>query len=375
MRQLELRTIHSLRNLLVGAGLALTLGCGGPAEDPLGPGAPSSSQRCLRLRPQGDTAVSLPARISVLFTVDTCAGEPVPGLTVADFTLSENGSPISPWESRMTLQPRAQQHRMHTALLLDMSGSILQSGAWPELRAAVERFVGEVLADPQSGHQLALLTFDGRAQPTERVAYTSDRLKLLAALDALEVRECTTNAQCSAFPDRASCAAWRCVDDSTNLFGAVVAGTQHVAQSLSAEGPTYRQAALVVFTDGTDQAARATRREAEEAIAASGVHAFTVGLGGEVDASALQALGPAGHFSATRPEELGAAFGGVASRLTALAGRFYALDYCSPKRRGRHSLELRAKWTAPDGVVLTGLLESKFDAEGFGPGCDVGAVP
>lgn len=355
--------------------LAMALACGAPIEEPGPGGGGTGGERCLRLRPQGETQVSPPARISVLFTVDTCEGLPVAGLSVADFTLSENGAPISPYESRMKLMPRAQAHRMHTALLIDMSGSILQSGAWPELRAAVEQFVNEVLDDPNNGHQLALLTFDGRPQPTERVPYTSDRRALLAALDSLEVRECTTHAQCASLPDRASCAGWRCVDDSTNLYGAVAAGAQHVAQSLAGDGPTFRQGALVTFTDGTDQAARATRREAEDAVSSSRVHAFTVGLGGEADAQALRALGPQGHFSAARPDELGAAFSGVAGKLTALAGRFYALEYCSPKRRGKHALTLHAQWTAPDGQVLSGALESAFDAEGFGPGCDVGTLP
>jgi hypothetical protein len=362
-----MRPLHN-RSLFIAAAVSLALapGCGGPESSE---GAAQS--RCLKLRPQGDVAVSRPARISLLFTVDTCAGEPVPGLTVGDFELSENGSAISPYESRMALVPRAQQHRTYTALLLDMSGSILHSGAWPSLRTAVEQFVDEVLVDAGDGHQVALLTFDGRAQPTEWVGYTSDRLELLAALDALEVRECTTSAQCAALPDRATCAAWRCVDDSTNLYGATAAGAQHVAQAVAAEGPAFRQGALVIFTDGTDQAARATRDDAESALRAADLHAFTVGLGGEVDEAALRALGRSGHFAAGQPDQLGAAFAQVAHRLTALAGRFYALDYCSPKRRGRHALELRARWTPPDGEPLQGTLEARFDADGFGPGCDI----
>ena len=358
---------HSVFGVLVSFALALAPGCGGGPPD----GTGSTAERCLKLRAQEDAKVSLPARISLLFTVDTCQGQPVSGLTVDDFALFENGAPISRYESRMTLMPRAQAHTTYTAVLLDVSGSILHSGAWPQLRTAVEAFVQQVLKDPGEGHRVALLTFDGQVSPVEWVPYTSAASALISALDALEVRECTTHADCAGTPAKATCAAWRCVDDSTNLFGAVTRGAAHVAAAVHADSRTFRQGALVVFTDGTDQAARVSRQEAETTLRDSGVHAFTVGLGGEVDAQVLASLGRDGAFSADSPEALGAAFTQVAQRLTALAGRFYALDYCSPKRNGRHALTLRAAWTNADGEALQGALETGFDAQGFGPGCEV----
>ncbi len=357
------RILCRVRSLVV---VSLALGCGGP------PGGEGTAQeRCLRLRAQEDAQVSLPARISLLFTVDTCRGQPVSGLTLDDFTLLENGTTVSRYESRMTLMPRAQAHTTYTAVLLDVSGSILHSGAWPQLRVAVESFITEVLEDAGEGHQVALLTFDGQVAPVEWVPYTANPQALVAALDALEVRECTTHQDCAPTPARATCAAWRCVDDSTNLYGAVARGASHVAAAVQADARSFRQGALVIFTDGTDQAARVSRQEAASALKTSGVHAFTVGLGGEVDPEVLKELGRDGAFSAERPESLGAAFTEVAQRLTALAGRFYALDYCSPKRSGRHALTLRASFTDEDGTSLQGALETGFDATGFGPGCDV----
>src|SRR5262249_20197730 len=58
-------------------------------------------------------------------------------------------------------------------------------------------------------------------------------------------------------------------------------------------------------------------------------------------------------------------------RVVQRAKRFYLLSYCSPARRGRRQLRIEA--TAPDGA--TGSLESKFDAEGFGPKCDPETQP
>ena len=57
---------------------------------------------------------------------------------------------------------------------------------------------------------------------------------------------------------------WRCVDDSTDLNGAVVSSLSTLDAEPAASDVTWRDGAVVLFTDGTDQ------------------HVFSIGLGGEV---------------------------------------------------------------------------------------------
>ncbi len=134
---------------------------------------------------------------------------------------------------------------------------------------------------------------------------------------------------------------------------------------------TWRDGALVLFTDGTDQAARVEQQTALSRLAGSPLHVFSVGLGGEVDADALRAFGRDGYFPAGQPAQLAQAFQAVASRVSAMANRFYLLEYCSPKRSGTHALKVTA--TLPDGsaVPLVGDLSLPFDATGFTSGCSL----
>jgi VWFA-related protein len=336
------------------------------------PTAPKESA-CLQLElPENGFSSASPAKLSMLFTVSTCLGEPVPGLTADNFEIYEDDQPVSAFESQKTIQPKGQRFRFYTLLALDLSGSMLKSGNFPVLRDAAIAFVDQVMPAGDDSRRVALATFDGRSQPSLLVDFTHDPSAIKAAIAGLEVRECTTHADCAGFEDRKACASWRCVDDSTNLNGAVVASLARLdAQVAGDEAVQYRQGALVVFTDGRDQAARVSASEASTKVDASEQHVFTVGLGGEVNRASLQALGKDGFHPVERPEELGAAFQSVATRVSALAQRFYLLEYCSPKRGGKHELRVEAR-AQRSGMVLTGALSTSFDASQFESGCEVG---
>lgn len=344
-------------------------GCGPALE-------PDAIPECLKLRLQeGGFASSLPARVSLFFSVDTCAGEPVGGLGADSFELFENDVPVSRFESQQQIRSRGEKLRLYSLVLLDLSGSMLRSGDYPKLRSAADAYLDRLLAADPQAHRVGIAVFDGRQELTHIVPFTSDRAALAAGLDALEVRECSASADCAGFADRRTCAGWRCVDDSTNLNGAVIAGLDAVdAALMAAQDIPHRQGALVVFTDGTDQAARVSHDAAEEAVEGGSAHVYTVGFGGEIDPSALQDLGKSGFFSADNAEALSVAFGQVADRLTAIARRYYVLEYCSPKRSGKHSLEVRATLPREHGPALTGTFATDFDATGFESGCSLEAL-
>jgi hypothetical protein len=261
--------------------------------------------------------------------------------------------------------------RISSVLLLDLSGSLLRSGSFPQLREAAGAFIDQVFARDPDAQRVALYTFDGRKDLTPLVPLTGDVAALKAGLSSLDRVECSVNADCALYADRRTCAGWRCVDDSTNLYGAVVEGLGLV-QSAVALNPDipHRQGSLVVFTDGSDQAARVSQKTAVDAVAASSASVFTVGLGGEVDPAALRALGKDGFYPVGRAEDLATAFASVASRLAALAQRYYLLEYCSPKRSGLHKLRVEASAPPVDGGgILTGSLTVEFNATGFESGC------
>lgn len=331
---------------------------------------PVDEQSCLKLtEPEGASlATSLPARVSLMFGVDTCSGQPVAGLPATAFTVTEDGRRVSEFESQQVVRAQSQQSSMYSVVLLDMSGSLLRSGQFPELKAAAGRYLSTVLG-AGAGQQVAVLAFDGRAEPQQVVPFTADLGQALRGLDSLDVRECSVAQDCAGFADRRSCAGWRCIDDSTNLYGAFLSALERLDSRTAEATVRWKDSALVVFTDGTDQAGRASVHDAFAALAKTPAHLFTVGLGAEVDEAVLRTLGRSGYFPAARAEELSQAFSTVADRVTSLANRFYVLDYCSPKRAGTHTLKVSVTATLPDGRTATGGLSKDFDATGFGSGC------
>ena len=330
--------------------------------------------RCLTVDQPGveDVVVTQPAKVSAFFSVDTCAGVPVSTLNGANFEILEDGVAISPYESRRTIQPRGQRYEMDSLVLLDFSGSILRSNSWPQLREAAGRYVQTVLARAGDGQRVGIYTFDGRAKVQQVVAFTDNLAALTAGLDGLGDHQCTQSADCAAFAEAKTCAAFRCVDDSTNLNGALVNALELLdAQAASHPDVAFKDASLVVFTDGTDQAARVSQNVAYLRSHATPAHVFTVGLGAEVDADVLKGFGKDGFYAASNPTELSASFTRIAEQVAGLANRFYLLEYCSPKRGGRHELKLVARWITKEDGLLVGSLTRQFDATGFQSGCDL----
>ncbi len=342
---------------LIGLAAVLVSSCG-----------PLTAVDCFHLAMgEGDLVTSAPSKVSLFFSVDTCKGTPVPALKVDSFELTEDDKPVSTFESRMTLQPKGQQFRMYSLLLLDLSGSILESGSFPALADAAKQYVDQVLAARAEGQRVAVYTFDGRAGLTPLVEFGTDPAALKSAIERLKERQCTTRADCAQFADRKSCSGWLCVDNSTNLHGAIVSGIDRLERELQTEPDiSFKDSALVVFTDGTDQAGRVTREAAVAKIRSSRPHVFAIGLGGEVDEPAMRQFGRDGYQSANDAGQLSFAFQEIASRIVGMATRFYLLEYCSPKRGGTHTLAVKV---TADGV--TGGLTRRFDATGFGSGCEL----
>jgi hypothetical protein len=297
---------------------------------------------CSGLRPHLiEASVQKPSNVAVYFTVDTAAGEPVAGLSAEQFRIYENDRLVSPFESKQTILNPEVAARHYTLLLLDMSGSVTQSGQLPALQAAVDRFTERV----SKYQETAIYAFDGRSE-----------LVMLRGFGP---------------PAPITLSSFTTKDPSTNLHGAIVKGVDVLKKQLDKAPTPLRFGTLVVFTDGTDHANRASRDDARTALASVDYDAFMIGVGAEIDEAGLRALSKSGTALSKDPSSVGSQFDAIAARIEGFTKRFYLLSYCSPARAGRHVLSIEP--FTPDGK--SGKLEHEFVADGFGPECDPNRKP
>lgn len=304
----------------------------------------AASAGCLGLKLQlVDASVRKPSNVAVYFTVDTRGGQPVANLTPQDFRIYEDGQPVSILESRQTiLQPEvAAVH--YTLLLVDMSGSVVDSGDMPALIQAASSF-GERVGPYQ---KVAVYTFDGSPHLTPLVGFGGN---VRSGVNALATR--------------------RPRDPSTNLNGAVVEGVRVLTQQMERAPVPLRFGTLVVFTDGTDRAHRMSQDDVTRALDGAGFETYVIGVGQEVDSGQLSKIGRSGTFTSKNRGDIQRGFDDIGARIEAASRRYYLLSYCSPSRAGEHEVEIEAlaRGTA-------GRMAYRFNASGFGPNCDPNQRP
>jgi hypothetical protein len=288
-----------------------------------------------------------PSNVAVYFTVDRRNGEPVPGLTADRFRIYEDGRPVSQLESRQTILNPEVAAVHYTLLLMDMSGSVTESGQVPQLQAAAHAFTQRV----EHYQRVGIYAFDGSPNLTPIVPFTTSAGSASAGVSAL--------------------GSFRPRDPSTNLHGAVVAALHTLERSLNQAQQPLKFGTLVVFTDGTDRANRVSRDEMMRAVNDSPYDIFAIGVGGEIDEGELRAVGRTGTVLEQNQAAVQQAFEQIAQRIEGYTQRYYLLGYCSPARAGEH--EVRIEATTADGA--SGSLEHRFAADGFGPGCDPNTPP
>jgi hypothetical protein len=299
---------------------------------------------CATLKPQlVDASVQKPSNVAVYFTVDTWRGQPVPGLSADRFHIYEDDKLVSPFESKQTILNPEVAAMHYTLLLMDMSGSVTESGSVPALESAASKFTERV----GQYQQTAIYAFDGRPEIVPIRGFTGGH----AGIGSL-----------GGFHSR---------DPSTNLNGAVVEAIKVLEKQLEHSPVPLRFGTLVVFTDGTDHAHRVSREDLRHALDGVNFDVFVIGVGAEIDESELKTIGKSGTALSKDPAKVDAAFAEVAARIEGYSKRFYLLSYCSPARAGEH--ELRVEPVTSDGKH--GSLTYHFKADGFGPNCDPNRKP
>ena len=140
-----------------------------------------SSAGCLNLDLlEGSTTPE--GAVIVNFTAHGSGGAPAGGMVSADFEILEDGELVSEYESQqIILNPKA-QFRLVSILLLDMSGSILESGNLSALQDAAVAYV-EATTDVS---EVGIYRFDGREDIIPVVEVTDDLTVLQAGIESQE---------------------------------------------------------------------------------------------------------------------------------------------------------------------------------------------
>lgn len=283
-----------------------------------------------------------PNNVWVFFTVMD-GKDPVGGLTADDFTIQEDGDVVSKFESKQVIQNPEVAAVMYTMLLVDMSGSITDSGQADALVDAAKAFAERVGKTQKVG----VYAFDGDPKIHSVVPFTEAQGQVQGGLDGLRK--------------------YKPKDPSTNLHGAVVEGLRELKKELEKDKRPLKFGTLVVFSDGTDRAARVTRDEMKDEIGKDeyeDYQMFAIGVGAEIEKANLGDIGRDGTELAQDQTKVKEVFDRVAGKIEQQTKRFYLLSYCTPARKGEHEVTIDATRPNPK---ASGSLDFKFNAEGFGP--------
>lgn len=295
-------------------------------------------------------ATQLPSKVSVYFRVRTAYNKPVTMLQCGDLTLFEDDEPISSYESFYGIKDNPETAKLSALLLLDLSGSIVKTSL-DTLKRAAAAFVDTLFRSNYGNVELGIYIFDGREKIVVLADFTADTGKLLDAVKRIS-------------PGLS-------LDNSTNLNGAVVEGVQTVNTRLKSNKALglVPAGSLVIFTDGKDRAARVDGAKALKSVLESGLNVYAIGLKGEIDEAVLGQFGKDGFFPVDFIHNLVDKFKEVASFINDDANSRYKLEYCSPRRKGKHQLKIKV--TNKGANTSFGSITVAFSADGFAGGCQI----
>ncbi len=305
-----------------------------------------------------DQFVAPPSRVSVFFKVETKNGKPVSGLTEENFVIYEKGRNddeprlISQDEASRIISDNSVVFQNKSILLLDLSGSVLNNSL-DALKTGANEFVENVLGNEgNTSTSIGIWWFDGKDAIHNLIDFTNNKDDLQAAINSID----------PSLPN----------DSSTDLFGAVLKSTELAKVQLqeSQSQGVLAAVSIIVFTDGTDQAARYSREEAYAAVdnAPKEINYYTIGLGNEIDETVLKRIGKTSHVFASDISALQAKFEEIAQLVHDAANSFYLFEYCTPKRNGSgiNELHIVVQKDKKEGTKIT-----TFDATGFTNDCDL----
>jgi len=285
-----------------------------------------------------DFVTQPPGNVAVYFTVDDKDGRPIPDLSAAAFQVYEDGKLVPDKRAkRALLDPRVAMFQS-TLVLVDIGGPIADSEEMPVLVSAVAR-LAERLSRLQ---EVAVSAFDGGDQLIPVLSYESNDVR--GPMDRLRMVRPRSRA--------------------SNVNGAILEGLKVLKQRRAAAPAPHTFSNLVVFTDRGDLAHKATAADVSNAVRKAEVNLYVIGVGERVKKDELAELASVGAVISPEPKDLVRAFADVGKRMDATSANHYVLSYCSPKRHGKHTLELEVA-----ALGDTGRIQQKFNADEFDGDC------
>ncbi len=293
-----------------------------------------------------------PSNVAVYFKVQDGSGTPLAGLTAEQFRIYEDDQLVSQFESKQTILNPEVAAVHYTLLLVDMSGSVSESGTGDTLVQAVGTFTDRV----EQQQKVGIYAFDGSPDLTPISPFSDQPGSAKAGVQVL-----------STFKPK---------DPSTNLNGAIIRALDELDSALGKATQPLKFGTLVVFTDGTDRANRVPAAEMQQHIKEKPFDVFAIGLGAEIQPDQLANIGKSGTAMAADKNAVVKAFDEIGAKVDARTKSYYLLSYCSPSRAGKHEVRVEAAVkNSPNDSEQTGSLKDEFDATGFAPGCDPTAPP
>jgi hypothetical protein len=315
-----------------------------PGAESLGPVINPGPSRFVQLEKLNFEA-ALPSVISLLFKTTDRYGNAVAGLGTSDFRLLEDGEPVSPTETSLSIVPHEElPFDLKTVIMIDVSSSILPSDL-TQIKSAVRSLLiddnGNSALLPQQ--QIALYTFNDTVVKLKD--FSTNIPSIVSTIDQIQPAIAIT---------------------PTNLYGAIIEGTDQWSDSFDLSQIT--QGNLIVITDGADTAARHTYQEALASTQLKSV--YTLGVGDQISSDVLESLGTSGYYPLTNFEELGNTLQNINNQVKDTANSFYYLHYASPKRRAEgpptasdHRIELSLVQNANTGA--TSIIQDTFNSAEF----------
>ena len=296
-----------------------------------------------------------PSNVAVYFKVENSSGAPVGGLTAEQFRIYEDSQLVSQYESKQTILNPEVAAVHYTLLLVDMSGSVSESGNGDAIAQAVGTFADRV----EKQQRVAIYAFDGSPELHPIVPFTDQTGSAKAGAQQL--------------------ATYKPKDPSTNLNGAVVKALDELDSALGKANQPLKFGTVVVFTDGTDRANRVPESAMRQHIREKPFDVFAIGLGAEIKEEQLREIGKSGTAMAADKNAIVKAFDDVGAKVEARTKSFYLLSYCSPSRAGEigYRVRIEAVLKDPNDKKASRMAVSRAtsDATGFGPGCDPNTPP
>ena len=290
-------------------------------------------------------SVARPSQVAMYVSVSE-GDKPITDLTASSFTLYEDGNALDSSQVKLTLLDRDKAAAHRTLILVDASAK-LGAGEKP-----LERGVASMVRTLRSRQPVSVYSFSG-----------SDKIKKLAELEPGGGGDDDPLSELSAGGG----------DASRDLNGAIVQGLDQLDADFAASDKPVRIGTLVVIASGPDLAGRVPPEQLNARLSATHHNVLAVGASDKV--GRLESIGKDGVWYMTAPDKLSETLEQVATKADGLYKSRYLLAYCSPARAGERRLKVEVSKPDERGHAIASSFETKFDASGFGPGCDPSSTP